>query len=195
MSLLIKVTANETCDGLQVIDYTGVYDAVLNPTGWGAPNPAFGSVYPYVVTVTTPGSSVPVFTLNLLADPPSPVIECQCNGQDVSKYKWTITPADLGMDEIEPGVYVLSYIAGDTGNVIGGTPQTGVSYLLATRELQADIDNLILTAFQGCDEAEQDRALALQGKLCAAMKAHGCARYTQAQAMIDSIVLELSQCC
>lgn len=195
MALQVRVTSGESCDGILVKDITSTYDAVSNPTGYGAPNPSFGQVIPYTAAVTLPNGTTSVFTLDLLADPPAPVVVCSCSGVDVSTYTWTITPADLGLTEITPGVYTIQWSAGDQNNVIGGTPQTGVSYLLATRELQADIDNLILTAFQGCDEAEQDRALALQGKLCAAMKAHGCARYAQAQAMIDSIVLELSQCC
>lgn len=133
MSLSIKATSGESCDGLLFIDKTGVYDAVDNPGGWGVPNPSFGQVIPYTAAVTLPNGTTSVFTLNLLADPPDPVVVCSCSGVDVSTYTWTITPADLGLTEITPGVYTIQWSAGDQNNVIGGTPQTGVSYLLATR--------------------------------------------------------------
>lgn len=195
MALIIQTTADESCDGLVFYDITGLYNAVSRPGGYGTPNPDFSEVIPYTVAVTLPGGTAPAYTLNLLASPPAPVVICNCEGENVSTYAWTITPTNLGLSEITPGIYTLAWSAGDTDGVIGGIPQTGVLYLLAVHELEADINDLILQAFQGCDEDAQDRALDMLAKLCAAQKMAGCGNRTKAQTMIDALVAELSQCC
>jgi hypothetical protein len=50
----------DSCSTLKVIETTGAYDASLNPTGYGAPNPTLASVTEAILSITLPYETVAV---------------------------------------------------------------------------------------------------------------------------------------
>jgi len=59
LALKINFSYSQSADAktLYIYDTTGVYDAVMNDTGWGGPNPAIGSATSDQVSIQMIGSS------------------------------------------------------------------------------------------------------------------------------------------
>lgn len=187
MALLVTLEFCETCDGIVVRDTTGNYDAVDNPTGYGPPHADFGEVIPFTVSLTVPGGTSPIYTLDLLDDPPA------ADSEGVRE--WTIAAGDMGLTEITSGVWTIVWVAGDDGNVLGGTPQGDTVSVLMYREIMADVNEKIITAEEGCDDDAKEAAHELDDRLCGAIMMTQCGNATKAQAMIESIEASLAQCC
>jgi len=71
MALQVNFTASQAsnCKDIDVIDTTGVYDALNNPTGWGAPNADTTDVTQATLYIVTPsGSSYAIDATLLLND-------------------------------------------------------------------------------------------------------------------------------
>lgn len=58
------------CDGFYMFEKTGVYDAALNPTGYGAPNPEVDAASAATISVLYAGATAPV-VLNVYPTLPS----------------------------------------------------------------------------------------------------------------------------
>lgn len=54
LELSISTCFKDSCSTLRIPDTTGAYDATLNPTGWGTPNPTLGSVTEATLEITLP---------------------------------------------------------------------------------------------------------------------------------------------
>jgi hypothetical protein len=61
MSLIYKIEAcpNNNCQLINIFDVTGIYNAISNPSGWGAPNPAISDATSSTLSVMYPGSVIP----------------------------------------------------------------------------------------------------------------------------------------
>lgn len=67
MALELSLTKNITnYSVLTLVDNTGVYDAVTNPTGWGSPNMALANVDYAHLEITTPGDVL--YDIDILSD-------------------------------------------------------------------------------------------------------------------------------
>lgn len=187
MALVVSISFCETCDGIVVTDTTGTYNAVSRPNGYGAPNPDFGSVTPFTVSFTPPGATAPIYTLDLLADPPA--------ADSDGDREWLVSAGDMGLTEITSGVWTMTWVAGDDDDVLGGVPQGDTVEVMMYREIMADVDEQVLTAMQGCDEDKREKAFMLKDLMCGAVHMAGCGDATKAQTMIEYIRGQLAQCC
>ena len=52
LGIILNLVQNTGCGSLVITDGTGIYDVVLNPTGWGVPNPIVADVTAAKVIIT-----------------------------------------------------------------------------------------------------------------------------------------------
>lgn len=62
MALEVSISScfKDSCSTLKINETTGAYDASLNPTGFGAPNPTLASVTEAILSITLPDETVAV---------------------------------------------------------------------------------------------------------------------------------------
>lgn len=114
MALGLKNTyCVDKCIELTVSDSTGLYDAVTNITGWGAPNPTRAGITSALLSVTLPDATTPVI------DEEDVTATVQAAVADVFELQ-TYTLTDLGYTTtILDGIYTITYVV-----VSGGTTYT-----------------------------------------------------------------------
>jgi len=107
MALKLMVCIRETCDGFDLIDKTGTYNAEDNPGGYGQENGAEGpfDFSAYSVKVWTPKADTmkdPLVTLDLLPAP---------DADDEGFYTWSFSKDDLKVEDMRSGVWALTVTA------------------------------------------------------------------------------------
>ena len=97
MALILKGCLQQTCDGLEFNDQTGLYNATTNPGGYGSENVVLGpsDFDTYELSLWAPDNDyyadvpAPSVTLDLLEDVPTPDPD--------DHYKWPFTEAQVGI--------------------------------------------------------------------------------------------------
>lgn len=184
MALDLKVKLCPRCDRIEVVDYTGTYDADDNTGGYGDPNLDFGELVPYTIAIYEPKATAPLYTLDLLAAPPTPDAD--------GHYTWNIPIADLEVDVIKSGVWRFVVTAGDDDDVNGGVPIVLDCQTLFFGDLQTKIAKRFCTEGCGCDYKER---LASSIKLKGAKEEYGCGRYEKAQDIITALYRDVRNDC
>lgn len=109
----LKICFRETCDGIVLVDRTGLYNATTNPGGYGAPNVVSPSLFDtYTLSIWGAGvdpSNPPLYTLNLLLNIPTPTLE--------GYYEWEILALDMGVTAIQSGIWYAEVAAFEGGNL------------------------------------------------------------------------------
>jgi hypothetical protein len=187
MALQLKHRICVTCDAIQFIDWTRPYDAVDNSGGYGTPNPAFSDLTPYSVAVTLPNQTTPIFTLDLLADPPA----ANADGD----YVWEIAAGDLGLTVFTSGNYEFHIIAGDTGNVNGGVPIVSTLYSYLTGDIRKRVWEKIVGEWACATLARKRELMDLYDRVKAARDASCCGYDQLAQTETDALYAEIRLCC
>lgn len=142
LELNIKFTRSNNYQSIVATDLTGVYNALSNPGGYGAPNPDVGdfTVFNIIVTPPDPITLLPTGTPVLVNALPS--LPSSSNGT------FTITNVDLGLaanENIIDGIYSF-YVSADTDTASFGYTRSAIfSDIVA-----CCIKNLTIKAF-GCD--------------------------------------------
>lgn len=188
MALELKHRICVSCDTIQFIDQTRPYSLPGNATGYGAPNPDFGELVPYTVAITIPGGTEPIYTLDLLADPPAPNAD--------GDYVWEIGAGVLGLEYILSGNYTFYVVAGDDDNVIGGTPLTYTLYPTLYGDILKRATENVVTTWQNCKDTKKKReAMDMYDSVKAGMFA-ACCGYEQITAsLFEAAYLSLKKCC
>ena len=99
MALELKgnICQADDCLSFKFFDTTGPYDAVLNPTGYGAPNIDLADVEVAELSILPPNFTTPV-VINVFPTLPN-----------INSIPWTVVPADLGLDTFKDGIYEVTY--------------------------------------------------------------------------------------
>ena len=142
LELNVKFTRSNDYQSIVATDLTGVYNALTNSGGYGAPNPAVGDFVSFDIIVTPPDpvTLMPTGTPVTVAAYPS--LPSSSNGT------FTIANVDLGLaptDNIVDGVYLFT-VQADTGVA----QFTYERYAVYSDIVACCIRNLTLQAF-GCD--------------------------------------------
>lgn len=119
MALSLSFSHAERVDNkvLTITDTSGIYHAVTNPTGWGAPNTAVGDIDGVAVTlelditITTSDGTVTVYdTINLVTEfGPFVTVNDLVFAIDCSKLLDGGTALGTANDELPDGVYDITY--------------------------------------------------------------------------------------
>lgn len=185
MALNRKICIRETCDGFDVIDTTGAYDAEDNPGGYGPENGILG---PYEFSPDTaevyrpkqdfPGTPFATLTLATLTEP-----------NEGDNYVWSFTKEGLGLKAIESGVWTFAVFGEFDGSQYG-------QYIgpVFTRDVWERLKPKV-DAFDpscpcnGCTNPN-DLFIQLQTVRCS-----GICDVKKAQRIIDWIYSQLKTCC
>jgi len=106
MAVEINIKVTSVKDKFKLSDITGIYNVTTNPTGYGAPNIAIGAFTGCTIEVTFPDGTTMV---SIDAYPTMPT-----NAID---FIYEITAEDLGVESLEPGIYIFNYIPTDGTDV------------------------------------------------------------------------------
>ena len=142
LELNVKFTRSNDYQSIVATDLTGVYNALTNPGGYGAPNPTVGSFTSFNITVT------PADPVTLLPTGTPVTVNAYPSLPSSSNGTFTITNVDLGLaatDNIIDGVYLF--------NVVAETALAEYEYqryAVFSDIVACCIKNLTLQAF-GCD--------------------------------------------
>lgn len=169
--------------GFYVFDKSGVFDPLLNPTGYNAPNIATSDVDTAVLDVTYAGATTPV-SLNVFPNLPS---------SDVNS-AYLVTPAALGLTEMPSGLTRVTYII--TG-MFGGSPftYTTTTLVLFDCELACCVSQKLIDAAEAvtgecgcndtCREEKIKTALFLEAALEGARAATCSGLVDQVETIVD----------
>lgn len=166
-----------SCGNFKFSDTTGLYDEDTNPTGYGAPNPAFGDQTPYTAAFFPPvldgeARSTAAFTLDLYAPAPAP--------DDNDNYNYTVTPGQLGYtdgQQIRSGLWLVV--------VTLGTTVTEYEYF-STGDVGKKVNK--------CVCGDRTKAV-LELDLMAAKRLYCCGKKDEAAEMIEQLYRDTACCC
>lgn len=142
LELNVKFTRSNDYQSIVATDLTGVYNALTNPGGYGAPNPTVASFTAFNITIT------PTDPVTLLPTGTPVTIDAYPSLPSSSNGTFTITNVDLGLaatDNIIDGVYLFNVVAETT---LGEYEYQ--RYAVFSDIVACCIRNLTLQAF-GCD--------------------------------------------
>jgi len=162
----------DACDELVFTETTGAYDAVSNPTGYGAPNAETTDMA--APTLTLEDSSGNVTTLNIGVNFPS---------SDTS-YSYTIS---LG-SELTDGIYTATYTVVDNSEDV---TYTKTVYLFFTCQVDCCIDRLYARVTDDscadCNKSALQLATEADAFLCSAKAAARCGNRTRATKLLKKV--------
>ena len=182
MALQPKISTcikNDGCSAIILNETTGVYDADLNPGGYGAPNIAVGDVTETHIFVTLPDGTIVDIT-----DPVGlPTSD--------SELEYEITASALDMDNIEDGLYVIEYTVTDGIT----TYTTGTKYFLYSCNVDCCVSKMFakiatVTSCQ-CDDVIIKNALYASALLAGMKSAAGCGN----RSAVTKILTKLQSIC
>lgn len=141
------------CTSFYFAERTGAYDAVLNPTGWGAPNAAIGDASAATLTITYAGATTPLAPVDI--NPPFPV--------STVDNAYEVTAASLGLDEFPSGWMRVTYSV-----TVAGPPAvtyTVTQLVLIDCDLDCCISEKMIDAASAvvngdcCDDCQEDKVM------------------------------------
>jgi len=148
MALLLKeCVTSGGCEGFYFFEKTGAYDALLNTTGWGAPNATIASATSAELSVLYAGATVPV-VIDVLPTFPTTNV-------DAAYY---VTAAALGLTEMPSGLTRVTYTV-----VAGGSTYIATSLILFDCELACCVSTELIAAASAvangdcCDECKDSK--------------------------------------
>ena len=121
LTLHLNTSENCTCKTLTLTDATGVYHATDNPTGWGAPNPAYSDITCAYLKITIPSGDVYY----------KDVTSIFTGATSLSDLVFTIDGGDIGETSnnlLSDGVYVVEYHVNDDGTFSTNECTGGTEY-------------------------------------------------------------------
>lgn len=137
------------CDGFYVSEKTGAYDALLNPTGWGAPNATIGSATAATLSVLYAGATVAI-DIDVLPSLPTTNVDAAYN----------VTVAALGLTEMPAGLTRVTYTV-----IAGGTTYTTTKNVLFDCEVACCVSNKLVEASSAvvngdcCNECKDEKVI------------------------------------
>jgi hypothetical protein len=133
MALLYTISAcsNDNCSVVNVFDTTGLYNAIANTGGWGAPNPDISTATSSTLQVMYPGSILPV-TINTYPTLPN-----------ITNTPYQLNPGGINMPNFPDGQY--QFISTIVANSVTYMANTTI-YL--TCGVTCCVRNMIATATQ-----------------------------------------------
>lgn len=167
MALVLRVCIDQSadCTSFNVFDETGIYNAITNPTGWGAPNPDIANATAAVINVTIPDATVPI-SINVFPTLPN-----------ITDTPFTVTLAMLGLSslaKLPDGIYIVEYLVNLNvpPNIIAQT-----TTVLFTCQVKCCIDKLLASLTDkncSCEDSKAIQALQAYTMFIAAQKAACC---------------------
>lgn len=152
-------------------DWTRPYEALNNPGGYGAPNPAFGDITPYTAVWTPPLSTTPAYTLDLYASPPAPNVD--------GDYRYLVPAASLSPDGmIKSGVWKVLITLGNA---------QWERFHLATGDIKSRITKCVCGDPKGKIQLDLD--------LMSAQRSFRCYDNVRAQQIITDLYRRTAECC
>lgn len=172
------------CKQLQVIDNTGIYDAVDNLGGWGAPNVLLADVTAAVIKVLLPKGAVgSEITIDLEPQIPNNNFNFKIlRSQDFGLKADTLLP---------DGTYIIDY---EVTNSVGPvTDKFHTEITLVCQKLKCVNKILAKIAATGCDCDKSTRELATEVQMVMASMRH--AAECQRPSEVDKIAILLDKLC
>ena len=160
MAVALKLSSSQSCDckTLTLTDATGIYDASLNPTGWGNQNKDFTDINCACLIITLPDHAT-VYNVDLTS--------IFTDATVIGDLVFTIDMADLGAtssDKFEDGIYTIIYKVGENtddpehGYCTDGTVSSSTIYLPIYCQVQCCIISKIsrIPQYYCCDTCKND---------------------------------------
>lgn len=142
LGIKFLITQNSGCGSLTFTDATGTYDAITNPTGYGAPNPNYSDISSTEIVFTLSNGTTKTFT-NFLPSNANP--------------NFTLYAGDLGYADIVPdqiaGVEYIAY--GASGQTLGQAQSQVLFCCNFLACFYGQVQRVI--GPQGCSDKELDR--------------------------------------
>lgn len=139
MALEIKISSQQTKTAFFVSDATGDYNAVSNPTGFGAPNPLRSGTTVITFSVTMPDGTVKALVINTVLVTSSTTVDLAT----------TVNVTSGGPISLVDGVYEI-----DVTYTVSGVDYTYTLYVLRTYNLQCALGKLALSDLTRTEYAE-----------------------------------------
>jgi len=186
MPLKLRIRPRETCNGFDLVDHTGAYDATENPGGYGPENGVAGpeDFTTDTLSVWAPGMDLSGEPLKVLSLKPVP------EPDEDGCYTWSFTASDLGVPSIKSGVWYLRRDA-DTGSLTFRADVQPIFTDDVWEKLKPKVDAVDPTC--GCGSGctnPYDLFVALRTVQCS-----GLCDLKKAQRVIDWIYSQLKSCC
>lgn len=183
MALKLSITAHAGpgCASILLKELTGAYNALLNITGWGAPNPLTSDATAWSIIVTAPNGSI-----TTISNP----VGLPTSNNDL---EYIITSSALGITSsvIPDGLYVIEYKA----TIASVVYTTGTKYFLFTCNLDCCIAKMfakIATSTDcACDSTIIKNALYASALLEGLKASAACGNTTS----INSLLTKLNTIC
>ncbi len=169
MALEYNIISHNGKETMALGDETGDFDGILNPGGWGAPNPVRGDVSDCDVVITTPGG-------------------VDLDSIDLGTFLNSTTSYDLTSDleaqdtSLDDGIWKFVF------TITGVSPTTYTFYGLRTNTLQARVQSLALNNLDVIDFREAET---LFRKIGYAFEA---GEYVLAEELIEDLNTLLEDC-
>lgn len=179
MALEIKIGILNTDDSIIVVDQTGDYNAVTNPTGWGSPNDARTTPSPVsaiAIDIFLPGTTATIGTGSLLA---TTFFSGSSRAYNVYEDPSTVIPTFTLQDGVWK--YEVTY-------TISTVPVTKTVYSLRTNELDCKIAKLALGNMDDNDFVE------IKATYDKMVHAFNCGEYVLAQELYEQVIDMLTDC-
>jgi hypothetical protein len=182
MALDIKLSIINNKNEIIVVDSTGDYNAITNPTGWGAPNPAHTNVDVTSVRLTVTNPSGTIFADNL---PPNSLYNTTFWTSTSRAYEITVDTTNIFTTNpvIADGIWKFVIVF-----TILGTPTTVTKYALRDNVLKCQLGQL---ALGDMDTNSFEEAKLMYDKM---VQAFECGEYVLAQQLYQDISDFLSEC-
>lgn len=148
MGLELKICVLQNgCDGLYFFEKTGAYDAALNTTGWGAPNPTTAQATAATLSILYAGATTAV-VIDVLPTLPT----------TNSNAYYNVTDTALGLSEMPSGLTRVTYSV-----TAAGTTYTATANVLFDCSLACCVSAKLIDAASAvangdcCDECKEDK--------------------------------------
>lgn len=187
-----SVCQKQGCSTIELIDTTGLYDALINPDGYGTDvSTLIETVTGSLLNITFPDDTTYSININSLYD-----LTVFPNTANLG-ILLTYTEAGLS-DNFPDGVYIFEYkVQGTTADEESVAESTQVKYILFTCQTQCSIDNMFSKVSPedcGCDENSALQAvIKAQGYLNAACEAMACGKSKLAAKLLKRAQFEASK--
>lgn len=190
-----SVCQKQGCSTIELTDTTGLYDALLNPDGYGSDvNTLIDTITGSLLDITFPDDTTYSININSLYD--------LGTFPNTANLGILLTYAEAGLsDNFPDGVYIFNYrVQGTTTEVPDAenvAESTQEKYILFTCQTQCSIDNMFSKVSPedcGCDENSALQAvIKAQGYLNAACEAMACGKSKLASKLLKRAQFEASK--
>lgn len=149
--LQFTISQSADCTEFTFTDTTGTYNALTNPTGWGAPNDDIANTTPPCTLDITLPDGVTTYQIDLTSTTPVFPVNAAPN-------ELILDAGDIGGvsgDKIPDGLYTFVYTVNTTTG--GGTEYTQTAVVPFTCQVSCCVYSMWKTVHPDCDCCDQDR--------------------------------------